>query len=302
MTRKWGRLGGSSGDDDGEDHRNRHNMGSTSVPLDSWVYAAFERLAALRYDDTGMTGLKPWTRIECARITEEIHDALQQEHTLSEEAAGLHLRLAQEFAYEIGLLGGGRNFTANLDSVYARAVSISGPPLTDSYHFGQTVSYDFGRPFQRGTNGQAGGSFRAAAGPVAIYVRAEYQHASAAPALSGAVQNIIASSDRVSLSAVPGGPASEINRVALLDAYIAVNLGNWQLVLGNQSFSWAPGPDSLMWSNNIDPVHMVRLVNPEPFRLPGLLRFMGPIRLDQFFGRLEGYPYVPRPFVYGQKN
>jgi hypothetical protein len=28
---------------------------------------------------------------------------------------------------------------------------------------------------------------------------------------------------------------------------------------------------------------------------------LGPIRVDQFFGRLGGHPYVPRPFVYGQK-
>ena len=46
---------------------------------------------------------------------------------------------------------------------------------------------------------------------------------------------------------------------------------------------------------------MVRLVNPEPFHLPSILRIFGPVRVDQFFGRLEGHPYVPRPFEYGQK-
>jgi membrane-associated phospholipid phosphatase len=290
-----------SGNEEGEEHRDRHTMGSTFVPLDSWVYAAFERLAALRYVSTGMMGLKPWTRIECARLTEEAGEASPRAQADSEEAAGLAARLEQEFTYEINLLGGGRNFTAKLDSVYARAVSISGPPLTNSYHFGQTVAYDFGRPFERGTSGQAGGSFRAAAGPLAIYIRAEYQHAPAAPALSDALRNVIASSDQVPLSKVSAGPTGEINRAALLDAYITANLGNWQLVLGNQSLSWAPGPDSMMWSDNITPVHMVRLVNPESFHLPGPLRYVGPVRVDQFFGRLEGHPYVPRPYVYGQK-
>src|SRR6266403_1849400 len=196
---------------------------------------------------------------------------------------------------------GGRNFTANLESVYARAVSISGPPLTYSFHFGQTVAYDFGRPFERGTNGQAGGSFSAAAGPLAIYVRAEYQHAPSAPPLTDAVRNVIAQADRVGLQQVRSGPLGPTNRLQLLDAYVTVNLNNWQLVLGRQSLSWAPGPDSLTWNNNIEPVNMVRLVNPEPFRLPGFLSHLGPIRIDQFFGRLAGHPYVPRPFVYGQK-
>jgi membrane-associated phospholipid phosphatase len=294
----WGSL---SGNEDGEDRRKRRDMGSTFVPLDSWVYAVFERLAALRYVNTGMMGLKPWTRVECARLTEEAAEALPREETLGEEAARLQSRLTQEFAYEINLLGGGRNFTANLESVYARAVSISGPSLTDSYHFGQTVAYDFGRPFERGTNGQAGGSFSAAAGPVAVYVRAEYQHAPSAPGLSDSLRNVIAQGDRVDLSKVGSGALATINRPQFLDAYITVNLDNWQLVLGKQSLSWAPGPDSMTWSDNVNPVNMVRLVNPEPFRLPGFLRHLGPVRIDQFFGRLEGHPYVPRPFVYGQK-
>jgi membrane-associated phospholipid phosphatase len=296
-----GGLGSLSGNEEGEEHRDRRNMGSAFVPLDSWEYAAFERLAGLGYVNTGIMGLKPWTRIECARLTEEAGDGLPQGETLSEEAARLQGRLAQEFAYEIGLLDGGRNFTANLESVYARAVSISGPPLTDSYHFGQTVAYDFGRPFERGTNGQAGGSFSAAAGPVALYVRAEYQHAPSAPELSSAIVNFISQADLVPILKVPAGPVGPIDRPRLLDAYVTVNLSNWQLVLGKQSLSWAPSPDSMIWNNNIEPVDMVRLVNPEPFRLPGFLSHFGPIRIDQFFGRLVGHPYVPRPFVYGQK-
>jgi hypothetical protein len=180
-------------------------------------------------------------------------------------------------------------------------VSISGPALTDSYHFGQTVAYDFGRPFERGTNSQAGGSFDAAAGPLVIYVRAEYQHAPAAPAFSDAARNVMARADGVSLDEVEPRAVATTNQAQLLDAYVAIDLHNWQLAVGRQSLSWAPGPGSMMWSDNIEPVNMVRLVNPEPFLLPGILRHLGPVRIDQFFGRLEGHPYVPNPFVYGQK-
>src|SRR3979490_2110305 len=237
-----GGLGSLSGNEEGEERRDRRNMGSTFVPLDSWEYAGFERLAGLGYVYTGIMGLKPWTRMECARLTEEAGEELAQGETLSEEAARLQGRLAQEFSYEIGLLDGGRNFTANLESVYARAVSISGPPLTDSYHFGQTVAYDFGRPFERGTNGQAGGSFSAAAGPLALYIRAEYQHAPSAPALSSAAVNAVSTADGVPSSEVRAGPFMPINRLQLLDAYVGVNLSNWQITLGKQSLSWTPAP------------------------------------------------------------
>lgn len=301
-------LGGGGWDslsrnDDGEENRDRRHMGSPSVPLDSWVYPAFERLAALRAINSQIMGVKPWTRIECGRLAEEAQETLQSGQTLNdEEAARIQTQLAKEFAYEIALLGGGHNLTANLESVYARAVSISGPALTDSYHFGQTISDDFGRPFERGTNGQAGGSFSADAGPLTLYVRAEYEHAPGAPALSSATVNAIATADDVSSSQVPGGPIAPTNRLQLLDSYIGVNLGNLQLTLGKQSLSWTSAPDgSMIWSDNIDPVNMVRLVNPEPIHLPSFLRVFGAIRTDQFFGRLEGHPYVPRPFILGQK-
>jgi membrane-associated phospholipid phosphatase len=294
--------GNLSGNEEDEGHRDRRNIGSPFVPLDSWVYPAIERLAALGYIRTAIIGIKPWTRTECARLIEEAGEESQNHKVVSQEAAALRTRLQKEFAYELGLLNGGRNLTANVESVYTRAVSISGPPLTDGYHFGQTVSYDFGRPFERGTNGQAGGSFSVAAGPVALFVRAEYQHAPSAPALSDAVRNIINLRDAMPLADIRPGPLAPINRARLIDTYATVNLDNWQLVVGKQSFSWTPGPDgSMLWSTNSEPINMVRLVNPEPFHLPGFLEHIGGIRIDQFFGRLEGGAFVPRPFFYGQK-
>lgn len=283
-----------------EERREPANMGSPFVPLDSWIYPAIDRLAALGYVSTSFEAMKPWTRIECAHLVEEAAQAVEGEPSPSSSVDALVLRLEQEFEYEIGLFKGQENLTANLDSVYAREVSISGPALTDSYHFGQTVSYDFGRPFERGFNGQIGGSFSAAAGPMTLYVRAEYQHAPFAPALPPAAVAVIAERDAV--PAPPDVPVPAIDQLALLDAYVAVNLDNWEISLGRQSIDWGPGAGgSLIWSDNIQPMNMARIVNPEPLELPGFLRFLGPMRVDQFFGRLEGQYYIRRPFIIGQK-
>src|SRR6202046_27282 len=299
-------LGGSSWETFAESRdylerdRPRQSMGATFVPLDSWVYPALNRLAGLGYVHTEIAGLSPWTRMECARLIEEASEELETAGPLSAEARALEIRLRLEFSREIGLLDGGRNLGANVDSVYARAVSISGPALTDGYHFGQTVSYDFGRPFERGTNGQAGGSFRAEAGPIAIYVRAEFQHAPSAPVPSEAVRVIIALRDFV--PEPPAVPVNPVNRLRLLDAYIGVNLDNWQILVGKQSLSWAPGlGGSLLWSDNAEPIDMVRMVNSEPLRMPGFLKYLGPLRVDQFIGKLEGGTFIPHPFIYGNK-
>jgi hypothetical protein len=287
-------------ENDSDAPRTPATMGSTYVPLDSWVYPALERLAALGYIGTSFAGIKPWTRLECARLTEEAGETLTRDESSPRDLSDLQARLQEEFAYEFNLLDGGRNFTARLDSVYTRAVSISGPALTDSYHFGQTLAYDFGRPFRRGTSGQIGTSFRLASGPVAAYFRAEFQHSPSASAPSDAVRNVIALRDQVPLP--PGTPLDAINRPRVLDAYVALNVKGWQISAGKQSLSWGPGTGgSMLWSDNVEPVMMIRLTKNEPSRLPSILGFLGPIQVDQFLGRLDGHSFVPQPFIYGQK-
>jgi len=275
-------------------------MGSPSVPLDSWVYPAIEKLAALGYIDTAFLGLRPWTRMECAQLLEQSRDTLLPFDGIEPDLAELYFRLQQEFTYEFGLLDGERNGMVRLESVYTRMVSVSGRALTDSDHFGQTLSYDFGRPFRRGTNAQLGGSLRAARGPAAIFLRAEFQHAPSAPALSDAVRNFIATSDQVPLA--PATAFAAVNRPRLLDAYVALNLSEgWQLSFGKQSLSWGPGPGgSFLWSDNIEPIPMVRLTR-SALQLPGFLQIFGVLRADSFMGRLEGHTYIPHPYIYGNK-
>jgi hypothetical protein len=241
-------VGDLAGYKDEEGRRDRRHMGSPFVATDSWVYPALERLAGLGYIRTAIMGQKPWTRIECARLIEEAGENLEQEDPSGnrEGADGLEAKLQREFSYELGLLDGGHNLAANVDSVYARAVSISGPDLANSYHFGQTIGNDFGRPYERGTNGQVGGSFSADAGPLTVYVRAEYQHAPSAPALSDNLRSFISNADFIPLADIPTGPVAAINRPELLDAYAAVNLGNWQLAVGRQTLSWGPSPDPML--------------------------------------------------------
>jgi hypothetical protein len=285
-------------------HDPKH-MGSTYVPLDSWIYPALDRLAALGYAERGFEGMRPWTRMDCARMIAQSKEALKELYPLSDDAEDLLSRLEEEFSYETGLRDGQLNLNASLDSAYARAVSISGPALTNSYHFGQTVSYDFGRPFEQGTNGQAGGAFRAEDGPFALYVRTEYQHAPSAPAPSQAVLNVIALKDDNPVT--PDVGVGGINRPRVLDAYVVMNLSpvklsDWQLSVGRQSHNWGPGPGgAFLLSDNAEPIDMVEVINPEPIRLPSFLKFLGPVRADHILGRLANRTDHANPWIYGQK-
>ena len=179
-------------------------MGSPYVPLDSWIYPALERLAALGYVKTATLGIRPWTRLECARLVGEASE-LQPETDAPSQVQQLYIALSNEFAHDSELMSGERNLGAQLESVYSRGLEISGTPLTDNYHFGQTLLNDYGRPYEQGFNAAAGASGWTTAGPFVVYVRGEYQSAPSAPSPSLAELDFFNTTDELAkFSRAPG--------------------------------------------------------------------------------------------------
>src|SRR5437763_2946426 len=54
------------------------NQGSPYVPLDSWIYPALDRLIGMGMIDSGFSGVRPWTRSECARMLGEASDQINE--------------------------------------------------------------------------------------------------------------------------------------------------------------------------------------------------------------------------------
>jgi len=271
---------------------NPKNMGSPYVPLDSWIYPAFDRLIALGYVRSAIAGQRPWTRLECSRLLNEANGLLSEGAEGDEEALAIHDALAQEFSHERALLDGQTNRNVQVESIYTRVTGIAGRPLTDGYHFGQTVINDFGRPFGEGFNTVDGFSGWASEGPLTGYFRGEYQHAPSIPALSSQALEFIATSFG-SLPVPPDIPTPAVNRFQVLDAYVALNLENWQLSFGKQSLWWGSSHDGpLMLSDNALPITMFRIDRVTPFRLPWILGLFGPIRGQFFLGRLSGHKFA----------
>jgi hypothetical protein len=294
------------------------NQGSPYVPLDSWIYQALDRLAGLGYINSAFEGMRPWTRLECVRLLNEAEDQVNGDPAIAPEIQKLVDTLQQEFASDSDLPEGGSNRQARLESVYTRVTGISGQPLTDGYHFGQTVLNDFGRPFAEGVNNITGFSGWASEGRLAVYVRGEYQHAPSSPALSQQARQLIAISDGPELPVPPSTPSPTVDHFKLLDAYAAMNLENWQVSFGKQSLWWGPsegGP--MMFSNNTEPVNILRISRVSPFKLPSVLGLMGPMRVEFFVGQLAGHEFIfdekaglvgkfgrpldRQPFIHGEK-
>ena len=294
-------------DNDPDDSDITRYKASTYVPVDSWVYPALERLIALGYIRTGSLAIRPVTRLECQRLLAEAHvindeaelDSPQNDPNILPLLAALD----REFTHESRIANGDRNTKSTLDSIYARYNGIAGRPLRDSFHFGQTVYNDFGRPYGQGGNVVTGLSGHAEYGPFAVYTRGEFQHAASSPAYDLSAAQTIRSFDQSTEawqlppgSAVPPvfnfSPAA-ISRFRLIEGYVAVNVANWQVSAGQESLWWGPDRStSLMLSNNAAAMPMIRIARAKPAHLPSLLRYLGPIRADGFLARQGGIHYL----------
>jgi membrane-associated phospholipid phosphatase len=277
-------------------------MGSPYVPLDSWIYPALERLAAMGYIKTAILGLRPWTRIECARLLGEASER-EPDADGPAEVHQLYASLYSEFQGEFNDAESEQNVHAQIESVYTRGLAISGKPLTDNYHFGQTFLNDYGRPYQEGFNSVSGTSGWTTAGPFVIYARGEYQSAPSAPSLSPAALSFISEADGLPPNP-PSTPIAAVSRFQLLDAYVGMTLANWQISFGRQSLWWGPGEQgAMLFTNNAEPLNkMFRINRVSPLRLPSFLGLLGDIRMEFFLGQVAGQQFIYNSALEGSLN
>jgi membrane-associated phospholipid phosphatase len=284
------------------------NLGSPYVPLDSWIYPALDRLAALGLIDSAFSGLRPWTRRECMRQLIEAEDKLGNVDAGSDEASRLVEALQREFRSESEAVGDGSDGAGfRLESVYSRTEHISGKPLTNGYYLAQSQFDDFGRPYGQGWNTVNGFSSYSTWGPWVAYVRGEEESAPSIPAYSLATREAFQvyadkNQNGPHLPLMPGTPTAAVSQFQLLDTYVGVMLSNFEVSFGRQSLWWGAGQGgSLDFSDDIQPINMFRINRTTPLKLPSFLGWLGPMRGEFFLGQLAGQDFIFSPLgVVGQ--
>lgn len=279
--------------------------GSVYVPIDNWVYPALDRLHALGYIDTAFVGLRPWTRLSIVHMLEESEDGIESD-TGNDEARAIYAALMRELQPDVDRAG---RPGAELESVYTDLRGISGTPLRDSFHLGQTLVNDYGRPYEGGFNNYSGFSGHAEDGRFSLYFRGEFQHAPSAagysPTLAAFLSNNI---DEIPYSTnpvqdtIPAGPIPAANNARILEAYLSYHLLNHEVSIGKNDH-WL-GPDqgaSMLWSNNAEDIYDFEINRIEPLRIPLLSRITGPFRYDFFVGSLKGHTSPNDPWVHLEK-
>jgi hypothetical protein len=146
------------------------------------------------------------------------------------------------------------------------------------------------------------------AGPFSVYVNGEYQHSAAVPSESAQTRQLAAIADTVPV--INPNPIAQIDRLRLLTATASVQVANVQISVGQQSLWLGPSAaGSFLFTNNAEPMPMLRIDTVAPYRIPLLSDLLGPVRNQFFLGRLSGQlwslnigPGLPsQPWVQGSK-
>lgn len=285
------------------------HTGSALVPMDSWIYPALERLAAMGLAPSQNAAIRPWTRQECRRQVREATDILygfrSLDYDLDPGTRTEAERLLPDLMHELREPDG--RGTVTLESVYAREGAIIGPALTDGYHFGQTWWNDYGRPLGRGNSVIAGYSFRAIYGRLSLYSRQEMQTDPGLPAVTTARASLFNQLDNLPFGSLPpnlpqAAPAVSASvRQRPLDLYGGVAFAGNMLSFGKQEIFWGlttMGPWS--FSANAEPTYNLRLMATRPHPFP-FFPNAGSYRFDLVIGKLSGHKYPARPYFNGQK-
>jgi hypothetical protein len=273
------------------------------LPLDSWVYSALDRMRGLGYADTAFLGLRPWTRRSIQRMLDQTSQVGGVDK--NPQAAEILASLQREFGSEDDYA---KDLTFGCEGIYTRLQGIGGLTLRDSFHLGQTLVNDYGRPYQPGFNTVDGASGSVQYGRFSLYARGEYQHAPSATGYSPALASTLATIDMVPLSSnpvqatIPAGPIASANDFRILEANISYRIVNHQISFGKSDHWFAPTVGgAFMYSNNAENIYAFQIDRTEPLYVPLLSRLTGPFRYVFFVGSLKGHTYPNAPWMHVEK-
>jgi hypothetical protein len=282
--------------------------GSTYVPVDNWIYPALDRLHALGYVDSAFLGLRPWTRLSIAHMLELSADHIETD-THNDEAQAIYLAVLREVQPDRDRTTALFRPRTELESVYTDLRGTSGTPLRDSFHLGQSIINDYGRPYEAGFDNYSGFSARTEAGRFSLYFRGEGQHAPSAAGYSSTLAAILSNNiDLIPFATnprqdtIPLGPISSVTTMRVMEANLSYHLLGHEVSFG-KSDHWL-GEDkgaSMLWSNNAENIYAFEINRVEPLRIPLLSNLTGPFRYDFFVGSLKGHTYPNDPWVHMEK-
>jgi hypothetical protein len=289
------------------------NLSSAYIPVDSPVYEMALRLYSLGYIDTAFINMRPWTRRSLLHMLQKSTPAIMSggDNQAIDILAKLDDYLAAEDpgAPSEPLRYRPRGMVYGVQSVYTRILGIDGQSLRDSFHLGQTIANDYGRPYAPGVNNITGFSTLNEYGRFSLFVRGEYEHAPSTPGYSLGLATALSNLDQITPFAPPNDPQSTIpygntgaqNPFRLQEATLSYHLLGHEFSAGKSDAWLGPSLGGAMdWSNNAEDIYSFRINRVEPMYIPWVDKVLGPLRYDFFVGSLKGHTDPNSPWVHSE--
>src|ERR1700691_3280248 len=276
--------------------------------MDSWMYPALDRLHSLGYLDTAFLGLRPWTRLSIAHMLQETSDRVDSDNG-NDEAKDIYLAVLKEVQPDIDNFSEMNHPSGELDNVYEQVRGITGTPLRDSFHLGQSIVDEYGRPYESGVNNYGAFAARAEAGRFTLYYRGEFQYAPSATGYSSTLADYLSETiDGIPIATnprqdtIPEGPIATATNGRVMEAILSYHLLGHEVSFGKSDHWMGPAQGaSMLWSNNAENIYQFQIDRVEPLRIPLLSRLTGPFRYDFFVGSLKGHTDPEDPWVHVEK-
>src|SRR5262245_23933224 len=248
-----------------------HAFDRTNVPLKNWggfseyrdaVYDDLERLVTAGLADRTLLNTKPMSRIEAARIVARAIAKIRSDEeglNLRRDLEPVLDRLIEEFKVELAALGvqvpdgvqppGTFSFTPVDRAQVFSALATHGFSLVNEQGSSVKRSFNMGLTFD---SRMQIGDF------LSFYVQPE----------------LLANEDYTA--------------ARLMTGYAKLTLWNIELMVGRENLSWGPGyRNNMLFSPNAAPLDQIRLGSAEPFLLPWIGEWIGPMKALIFLAQLE---------------
>ncbi len=284
----------------------KDHYGSYYIPLDSWVYPALDRLYGMGYVDTMFQSMRPFTRRSVLHMLKGSEDVIVQGR--NEQAQEILAKLLRELKEEKPESKSARGLVYGVQQVYDRGMYISGTTLRDSYHIGQSIVNDYGRPYEPGFNNQLGAAYVAELGRFSFYARGEYQHSPSAAGYTQTLADYESGLDQIDdtgynthQATIPLGPIGAANPFRIIEGAVSFHLAGHEFS-GGKTDAWL-GPahgGAMAWSNNAENIYSFRINRVDPLYIPYVSRLLGPLRYDFFYGSLKGHTSPNHPYVHSE--
>ena len=278
-------------------------LGSTYIPVDSIVYPLVLRLYSLGYLNDAFIAMRPWTRRSLLHMLQKSADDITSDG--DPQAMSILAYLQDYLVAETPGNNMKRGAVYGVESAYTRLMGIGGPVLRDSYHLGQTVYNDYGRPYSTGFNNVTGFESVNEYGRFSLYIRGEYQHAPAYEGYNANLASQLSILDEIPFAApmipndtIPYMNTQAVNTFRLQAVYASVHWWGHEISFGKSDSWWGPGMGGGMaWSNNAESPYTFRVNRVEPMYIPLLSKVLGPLRYDFMLGPLQGHSVPNAPWV-----